>query len=179
MAQKDARLLDVLVGTYDDVDDALEDLDRLRVLYDSLGTSYNFDAAVVSKNQKGRIKINRSYEAAKRHEALKGLGFGLAAGLIAAIFPAVGIAEALVVGGTGGAAIGAIVGHVQTGIPRDELKKIADQLDTSSAALIVVYETSLTEQITKNLKAVRRAVTRLADLRADAIADEIKEARSA
>jgi uncharacterized membrane protein len=178
-AQKDPRLLDVLVATYDNIDDALDNLEDLRVLYDSLGTSYNFDAAVVSKNQRGRVKINKSYEAGKRHEALRGLGFGLAAGLVAAIFPAVGIGAALVAGGVGGAAIGAIVGHVQSGIPRDDLKKIADQLDKSTAALIVVYETSLTDQIAKNIKAVRQTVTKLADLRTDAIADEIKEARSA
>jgi uncharacterized membrane protein len=74
------------------------------------------------------------------------------------IFPPVGIGAALAAGGAGGAAIGAIVGHAQTGIPRDDLKMIAELLYPSKAALIVVYETSLADQVAKNIKAVGRVI---------------------
>jgi uncharacterized membrane protein len=179
MAEKDARVLDVLVATYNNVNDAENDMNAVRELYKTLGTSYNFDAAVISKNQKGRVKIDKSYEAGKRHEALKGLGFGLAAGVVAALFPPVGIAQALIAGGVGGAAIGAIVGHVQTGMSRDDLKKIAEQLDKSTAALVVVYEASLADQVMKNIKAVNQVISKLADLKTEELAEEIKQARSA
>jgi uncharacterized membrane protein len=176
MAEKDTRLLDVIVASYPSVDQAEADLKAVRALYAGLGTSYNFDAAVVHKTAKGRAKIDDMIEAGKRHEALKGLGFGLAAGVIAAIFPSVGIAAALVAGGAGGAAIGALVGHVQSGIPRAELKKIADELDNSQAALLVVYETSLADQVLKNIKARHHVISKLADLRADELAEEIRQA---
>jgi len=174
--KKDARLLDVLVATYPSVDEAKADLEAVRELYDNLGTSYNFDAAVISKDKNGKAKIDKSYEAGTRHNSLKGLGFGLAAGLAAAIFPPVGIGAALAAGGVGGAAIGAIVGHVQTGIPRGDLKEIADLLEPAQAALIVVYEASLADQMAKNIKAVNHIVSPMLDLKADQIADEIRRA---
>jgi uncharacterized membrane protein len=179
MSKTDAQLLDVLVATYDNVGDAETDLKQVREIYKELGTSHNFDAAVISKNKKGKVKIDKTYEAGKRHEALKGLGFGLAAGLAAALFPPVGIGAALAAGGTGGAAIGALVGHVQSGIPRGDLKAFADLLDPSEAALIVVYETKLADQVKKNIKAVKKLVRQVVDLKADEIADEIRQARAA
>ena len=179
MSKKEAQLLDVLVATYDNVGDAEADLKRVREIYNELGTSHNFDAAVISKTKKGKVKIDKTYEAGKRHEALKGLGFGLAAGLAAAIFPPVGIGAAVAAGGAGGAAIGALVGHVQSGLPRGDLKAFADLLDPSEAALIVVYETNLADQMKKNVKAVKKLVRQMADLKADEIADEIRQARAA
>jgi len=174
--KKDARLLDVLVVTYPNVDAAETDLKAIRDLYNKLGTSHNFDAALVSKTKKGKAKINKTYEAGTRHASLKGLGFGLAAGLVAAIFPPVGIGAAVAAGGVGRAAIGAVVGHVQTGIPRDDLRKIGDLLYPSEAAIIVVYETSLADQVVKNIKAVGRVVSKVADFTADEIAEEIRHA---
>src|SRR5262245_7723420 len=175
-AKKDDVLLDVLVATYSNVSDAEADLKALRELHGKLGTSSKFDAAVISKTEKGKVKINKTYEAGTRESALKGLGFGLAAGLVAAIFPPVGITAALAAGGTGGAAIGAIVGHVQRGMPRDDLKRIGDMLYLSEAALIAVYETSLSAQVEKNIKAVKRMVSKLKDLAAEQLAAELRAA---
>ena len=179
MSKTDAQLLDALVATYRNVEDAETDLKRIRELYKELGTSHDFDAAVISKTKRGRVKINKTYEAGRRHDALKGLGFGLAAGLAAAIFPPVGIEAALAAGGAGGAAIGALVGHVHTGIPRGDLKAIADLLDASEAALIVVYETKLADQVKKNVKTVKQIVRQVVDVKADQIADELRQARAA
>lgn len=179
MSKIDAQLLDVLVATYDNVADAKADLKRVREIYKELGTSHNFDAAVISKTKKGRAKIDKTYEAGKRHDALKGVGFGLAAGLAAALFPPVGIEAALAAGGTGGAAIGALVGHVHSGIPRSDLKAIADLLDASEAALIVVYETKLADQVKRNLKAIKQIVRQMVDVKADQIADEMRQAHAA
>jgi len=172
-------MLDVLVGTYKNVGDAKADLKAVRALYKQLGTSHNFDAAVISKNDKGKVKINETYEAGTRHEALKGLGFGLAAGLASAIFPPVGIGAALTAGGVGGAAIGALVGHLQNAIPREDLKAIADLLYPSQAALIVVYETSLADQVAKNIKAINHVISPIIDMKADQIAEEIKRQAAA
>ena len=179
MSDKDARLVDVLVATYNDVGEAEADLKRVRELYKHLGTSHNFDAAVISKNNRGRVKIDKTVEGGTRHDALKGLGFGLAAGLAATLFPPIGIGAALAAGGAGGAAIGALVGHVQTGMARGDLKALADLLDTSEAALIVVYETKLADQVAKNIKAVKKVARQMIDLKADEIAEELRQARAA
>src|SRR5262245_33796362 len=177
MPEKSPRLLDVLVAGYDNVAGAEADLKAVRDLYQRLGTSYNFDAAVVSKDQRGRVKINKTFEAGKRHDALKGLGFGLAAGVVAAVFPPIGIGLALGAGALAGTALGAVIGHVQRGIPRDDLRKIADRLDTSEAALVVVYETSLADQVRQNIKAIDRLISGITDLSAEQLSEEIKYAR--
>lgn len=179
MAASEPRLLDVLVGTYKNVNDAMSDYNAVRDFYQKVGASSNFDAAVLSKSPEGKVKIEKSYEAGTRHDALKGLGFGLAAGVIAALFPAVGIAAALLAGGIGGAAIGAIVGHVQTGMKRDDLKKIGDALDDSEAGLIVVYETNLADQVKKNIKTARQFVSKLADVTANDIEKAVRQLRTA
>ncbi len=111
--KKDARLLDVLVVTYPNVDAAETDLKAIRDLYNKLGTSHNFDAALVSKTKKGKAKINKTYEAGTRHASLKGLGFGLAAGLVAAIFPPVGIGAAVAAGGVGGVSLSMVLDGIR------------------------------------------------------------------
>jgi uncharacterized membrane protein len=176
MASKDAQLLDVLVATYSSVDAAETDLKMIRELYKKLGTSHHFDAAVITKTDKGKVKIKETYEAGTRHDALKGLGFGLAAGLVSAVFPPVGIGAALAAGGAGGAAIGALVGHVNTAVRRDDLKKIGDLLYPSEAALIVVYETNLADQVAKNIKALNHIISPMIDLKADQLAKEMRQA---
>jgi len=169
MPDKGARELDVLVATYDGIAAAETDLMAVRDLYQTLGSAYNFDAAVVRKNENGEPKIHRTYEAGTRHEARKGLGVGLAAGLIAAAFPAVGIATALAAG-AGGAAIGALVGHAQSGISRDDLRKIADRLDASQAALVVVHETNVADQVGQSIRAAAgRLVAKVKDMRAELV----------
>lgn len=172
------RLLDVIVAVYDNVDDAKADYKTLKDIYKDLGTSAHFEAAVLKKTDKGKPKIVDTYEAETRHDALKGLGFGLAGGLLAAIFPAVGITAALAAGGAGGAAIGAMVGHVDGAIPRDDLRSMADLLYPSEAGLVVVYETSLEDQIEKNLKAINHVKAALADMSAEDLADAMREANA-
>lgn len=179
MAASEPSLLDVLVGSYRTVDDAMADYDAVREFYRKLGASSKFDAAVVSKSPEGKVKIEKTYEAGTRHDALAGLGFGLAAGIIAALFPVIGITAALLAGGIGGAAIGAIVGHVQTGMRREDLKKIGDALNDSEAGLVVVYETNLADQVKKNIKAARQFVSKVADLTTEDIEKAIRQSRAA
>ena len=178
MADQD-RLLDVIVATYDNLNDAERDAQSVEAFYKSLSGPQNFDAVIVRKTEKGKVRIERKYDAGTRHASLEGVGWGLAAGLVASLFPPVGIAAALTVGGAGGTAIGAIVGHVQSSISRSDLKKIGDELDNSTAALIVVYETSLAEQVARNIKARKHVVAKLKDLAVDDLAERMRESQSA
>jgi uncharacterized membrane protein len=168
----------VLAASYDDVEDARADFDAVRALYDEIKASHDFDAAVLAKDEKGKVKIEKTYEAGTRHDALKGLGWGLAAGAAAALFPAIGIWGALAAGGTSGAAIGAITGHVQTGMKRGDLKELGDVLDQGDAALIVVYRANLADQVAKLIKTENRYVSQIVDATADQIADEIRRAEA-
>ncbi len=165
-------------ASYDSVDDAVRDYEAIKALYYEVKTSHDFDAAVIAKDEEGKVKIVKKHEQPTRHGAVHGLGWGLAAGAVAALFPAIGILGALTVGGGAGAAIGAVSGHVSGGMPRDDLKEIGDVLDEGQAGLIVVYATNMADQIAANIKAANRMVSKATDMAADELAREIKSAEA-
>jgi uncharacterized membrane protein len=166
----------VVAASYDSVDAAVSDYEAVKALYYEIKTSDEFDAAVIAKGDGDKVKIVKKHEQPTRHGAAHGLGWGLAAGAVAALFPAVGILGALTVGGGAGAAIGAVSGHVSGGMRRDDLKELGEVLDEGQAGLIVVYATNIADQVVANIKAANRMVSKATDMAADDLAREIKDA---
>ena len=160
------------------MDEAITDYEAIKAIYYEIKASDDFDAAVISKGENGKVKIVKKHEQPTRHGAVHGLGWGLAAGAVAALFPAVGILGALTVGGGAGAAIGAVSGHVSGGMDRDDLKELGDVLDEGKAGLVVVYATNVADQVAANIKAANRIVSKATDMAADELAKEIKEAEA-
>lgn len=169
----------VLGASYDSIEEARADFEAVRKLYDEIKASRDFDAAVLKKTNDGKVKIEKTYEAGTRHKALKGMGWGMAAGAAAAIFPAIGIFGALAAGATGGAAIGGLVGHYQTGMDRGDLKELGDVLDKGEAALIVVYRANVADQVAALIKARNRFVSQVVDATADQIAADMRRSEAA
>jgi uncharacterized membrane protein len=169
----------IAAASYDSVDDAVADYEAVKFLYREVQTSHEFDAAVIAKKPNGKVEIVKKHEQPTRHGAAHGLGWGLAAGAVCALFPPVGILGALTVGGGAGAAIGAVSGHVHGGMRRDDLKQLGEVLDEGEAGLIVVYATNMADQIAANIKAANRLVSLETDMAADALAQEIKDAEAA
>ncbi len=172
----DQNFVYVLGATYDSLADAQADYDAVRQIYATFGASNLFDAAVVEKTGDGKVKINKRFEQDVHHDRVKGLEIGLATGVLAALFPPIGIGAALAVGGVGGAAIGTIVGHVQSGMGRGDLKQLGDMLDAGQAGLIVVYEANVADQVEKTIKAVNKFESKINNTTADALAAEIRDA---
>ncbi len=169
----------VLAATYDDVDAAVADYEAVKILYHAVKTSHDFDAAVIAKDAAGDVQIVKKHEEPTRHGAAVGLGWGLAAGVVAALFPPVGILGALTVGGGGGAAIGAVAGHASGGMKRSDLTALGEVLDAGTAGLIVVYETNLADQIAANVKAANRVISAATEINADRLAADLKKAEAA
>jgi uncharacterized membrane protein len=140
-------------------------------------TSHHFDAAVIAKDEDGKVRIVKKHEQPTRHGAAVGLSWGLAAGVVAALFPPVGIGIAA--SGGVGAAIGAVAGHASRGMTRDDLKVLGETLDVGQAGLVAVYETNLADQIAANIKAANRIVSREIDMAADELAEDILRAEAA
>ena len=172
----DNDTLFVLAAAYGSVDEAVADYEAVKQLYGAIRTSHDFDAAVIAKDPDGDVSIVKKHEQPTRHGAAVGLGWGLAVGVAAALFPPVGILGALAVGGGGGAAIGAVTGHAAGGMNRGDLKELGDTLDAGTAGLIVVYETNLADQVAANIKAANRVVSKATDMAADQLAAELKKA---
>jgi uncharacterized membrane protein len=169
----------VAAASYDSVEEARADYEAIKALYHEIKTSHDFDAAVIAKGEDGKVDIVAKHEEPTRHGAAVGLGWGLAAGVAAALFPAVGIIGALTVGGGAGAAIGAITGHASGGMRRDDLKELGEVLDEGEAGLLVVYATNMADHIAATIKAANRIVSAETDMAADALAEELKQVEAA
>ena len=74
-----------------------------------------------------------------------------------ALFPAIGLGGALLAGGAGGSALGALAGHVAGGMSRGDLKDLGELLDEGQAGLLVIAATDLEAHI-------ERAITRAAKI---------------
>lgn len=176
MAKQDKDTLYVIAAAYDNVDTAVADYEAVKALYRQVQSSHDFDASVVAKGEDGKVRIVKKHEQPTRHGAAVGLGWGLAVGVAAALFPPIGIGIAAA--GAGGAAIGGVAGHVSGGMSRGDLKELGDALDTGQAGLIVVYETNLADQIAANIKAANRIVSKATDMAADQLAADMKQAEA-
>jgi uncharacterized membrane protein len=165
----------VIAATYDDVATAQADYDAVKAVYHEIKASSAFDAAVIEREQDGKVRIVSKHEQPTRHEAGHGFRWGLAAGAVAALFPPIGIAGALAAGGGAGAAIGAVAGHMAGGMKRRDLTELGELLDEGKAGLIVIYATNMADQVEANLKAANRILSKETDLEAEAIAEQLRE----
>ena len=174
----DPDTLFVLAASYDSLEEAEADYQAVKALYYEVQTSHDFDAAVIVRDEDGKLDVAKKHEQPTRHGAAVGLGWGLAIGALTAILPPIGLVGALAVGGGAGAAIGAVSGHMKGGLNDEDLKSLGEVLEKGQAGLIVVYATNMADQIAANIKAVNRAVSHEIDANADQLAEELKAAQA-
>jgi uncharacterized membrane protein len=77
------------------------------------------------------------------------------------IFP-----PSILVGGLLGAGAGALIGHREGGMSRQDVKEVGEMLDNSEAALIVVGEATLERAVDDATKRAKRDLKK--EIRADA-----------
>jgi uncharacterized membrane protein len=174
VAKSDADTLYVAAAAYDDVDAAVADYEAVKALYRAVRSSHDFDAAVIRKTADGKVTIVRKHEQPTRHGAAVGLGWGLAVGVAATLFPPLGIGIATA--GGAGAVIGGVAGHASKGMSRGDLKDLGEALDEGQAGLVVVYAFNLAEQVGATIKAANRIVTKATDMAADELVADLKKA---
>jgi uncharacterized membrane protein len=174
MAKTDADTLYVAAAAYDDVDAAVADYEAVKALYRAIRSSHDFDAAVIAKADDGKVRIVKKHEQPTRHGAAVGLGWGLAVGVTAALFPPLGIG--IVTASGAGAAIGGVAGHASKGMSRGDLKDLGETLDEGQAGLVVVYAFNLADQVGATIKAANRVVTKATDMAADELVADLKKA---
>jgi uncharacterized membrane protein len=152
----DNQLL-LYAGEYESVDDAKADLEALKELHreDFVGT---YDAAVLTKNDEGKVEIVDKIEKPTQHGGWAGLAVGAAIGLI---FP-----PSILVSGLVGAGAGALIGHLRGGMSNSDLKEVGEMLDESEAALIVVGEATIERGVDEAVKHAKKELKK--EVRADA-----------
>ncbi len=155
----------VLAASYDNEDAAIADYDAVKDFYNESGLIDTYDAAVLTREDDGKVKIIKKHEQPTRQGAWGGLGIGLVGGALVALFPAVGLGAGLLWGGAGGAGLGALAGHVAAGMSRSDLKDLGEVLDDGQSGLVVVAATDLESRVEAAIKRADKVTKK--QLRAD------------
>jgi uncharacterized membrane protein len=139
-------------ATYDSLDAAETDYDAIKSLYYNEHILDTFDAAVISKDDKGKVKIVKKHEQPLRQGAWVGGGLGLATGLCVALFPAVAVGAGIMWGAGIGAGLGALAGHAAGGMSRSDLKDLGETLDKGQCAVVAVAAAAIADRVAESLK---------------------------
>ena len=163
----------LIASQYAMEEDALEDYDAVRAVYEDLGIIDTYDAAVVTKRSDGKVEIVKRVEEPTRQGAVAGLAVGLAVGALVALFPAVAIGAGLALGGAAGAALGATAGHVAAGMSRSDLKELGELLDAGTSGLVVVAATDVEDRVEAAIQHGKDIVKKQVQLDADGLKADI------
>jgi uncharacterized membrane protein len=165
-------------GVYPDVDTAEQDYQAVKDMYYETNLIDTFDAAVVGKKESGKVKIYKKHEQPTRHGGWVGAGWGLATGLVVALFPAAAIGGGLLAGTTAaGAGLGAIAGHVSGGMSRSDLKDLGDTLDAGEAALVVAAATDMASKVQAAMSQAEKVESKQVQVDADEMEKDSKDAQ--
>ena len=151
---------------YDDIANAEVDYEAVFDLH-AAGAIGTFDSAVIEKDEDGKVSVHKT-EKPTQHGAWTGAGVGALVGII---FPPAVIGSAIV-----GASAGGLIGHLRGGVSRDDLKELGDELEAGSAAVIVLGESKIEEQLEKAVTRSNKLIEKQIDADADELQREIDAA---
>ena len=154
-------------AVYDEIADAEADFEAVYELH-AAGLIGTFDSAVIEK-EGGEVRVHKT-EKPTQHGAWTGIAVGALAGIL---FPPSIIGTAIVGGTAGG-----VVAHLWKGMSRGDLKELGETLDEGDAAVIVVGESKIDEQIEKATKRARKVIEKEIDAEADALKRELDAAEA-
>jgi len=163
MAKPDAVF--IYIGTYPSEAAAREDYDVVKGLH-SAGAVGSYDAAVVTKDQAGKVHVNKD-ELATRHGAWGGAAVGAVVGIL---FPPAIIGSAVV-----GAAVGGIGGHLWRGMSRADVKELGEIIDDGQAALLIIGESKLQQAVDKAALKAEKHVAKELDVSAKDVDRAVQE----
>ena len=154
-------------AVYDEIAAAEADYEAVFELH-AAGAVGTFDSAVIEKED-GKVHVHKT-EKPTQHGAWTGIAVGAVAGIL---FPPSIIGTAIVGGAAGG-----VIGHLWRGMSRGDLKDLGEALDEGEAALIVIGESKIEEQLEKATKRARKLIEKQIDADAEELKRELAEAES-
>jgi len=159
----------IFIGTYPSEAAAHGDYELVKDAH-ALGAVGSYDAAVITKDEKGKVHVNKD-ETSTRHGAWGGIAAGALVGLL---FPPSLIASAAV-----GGAVGGVGGHLWKGLSRSDVKEFGELIDSGEACLLVIGESTIEDAIDKAAFKAEKQVSRQVDASSSdvdtAIADAAKQ----
>jgi uncharacterized membrane protein len=164
----------LIAAKYENQDAAIADYHTVENIYKELKLVDTYDAAVITRDVSGKVRIVEKHEQVTRQGAARGLAIGLATGAVVALFPAVALGAGLLFGGAAGAGIGAIAGHVSGGLSRSDLKSAGELLDEGESGLIVIAATDMTARVEKAVAKAAKSVKAALNADIDELAKEVR-----
>ena len=146
--------------------DARADYENLLDLH-ALKLVGTYDAALISKDAEGKVHVEK-HEKPTQHGAWGGIAVGAAIGVL---FPPSVLASATVGGLAGG-----LGGHFKKGMSRSDVKELGEELERGDAALIVIGESRLEEQLDKALTRAEKTIEKEIDAERDEFKSELEKA---
>ena len=128
----------MFAASYDALGAAEADFQAVHEFYMVAGLLDTYDAAVIARDEAGKVTIVVKHEPPAAKGAWRGLGIGLAGGALVALFPAVSTGAGPLLDKTGGTGLGTLAGHVSAGLGRAGLKELGEVLDRGRSGLVVV-----------------------------------------
>jgi uncharacterized membrane protein len=153
-------------AVYEEIADAEADYEAVFDLH-AAGAIGTFDSAVIRKEADGKVRVTKT-EKPTQHGAWTGAGVGALVGII---FPAAVIGSAIV-----GAGVGGLTGHLTRGISRGDLKDLGEELEAGSAAVIVLGESKIEQQLEQAMKRANKLIEKQVDTDAADFKSELDEA---
>jgi uncharacterized membrane protein len=164
VAKADGMIL--YAGQYADLDDAKVDFEVIKELHKEKLIG-RYDAALFTKTEKGKVKIVDTDESFRARGATVGALGGAVLGLI---FPP----TLLLIGG--GAALGAVLGHVTMGMPRSDIKELGEMLDEGEAGIILAGEMTVNEFADRLMKKAKKVSKKEIDVDTEELKKDVDEA---
>jgi uncharacterized membrane protein len=156
----------IYAATYVDRDDAFADYDGLLELHsEKLIGSY--DVALITKDDDGKVHVMK-HEKPAQHGAWGGIAVGAMVGIL---FPP-SIIGAAAVGGL----VGGVAGHLRKGISRGDSEELGELLQEGEAALIVIGESRVEEQLDKALTRAEKSIEKQIDADSKEFKRELEQA---
>jgi uncharacterized membrane protein len=152
--------------TYADRDDALADYEVLIDLHEAklVGT---YDVAVISKDAEDKVH-DEKHEKPTQHGAWGGIAVGA---LVGVLFPPSVIGAAAL-----GGAVGGVGGHLRKGMSRGDMKELGELLEGGQAALVVIGESRVEEELDKELTRAMKSIEKEIDADSEELRRELEEA---
>jgi len=156
----------IYVGTYPSKAVAEADYNIVKDLH-AAGAVGTYDAAVVTKDDAGKVHVNKD-EMAARHGAWGGAAVGA---LVGCLFP-----PSIIATTAAGAAIGGVSGHLWRGMSRADAKELGELIDDGQAALVIVGESKVAEAVDKAGLKAEKEVAKELDVKPKDIDKAVREA---
>lgn len=156
----------IYAATYDTPDDANADYEALLDAHaaELVGT---YDVAIINKDAEGKVHVEK-HEKPTQHGAWGGVAVGA---LVGVLFPPSVIGAAAL-----GGAVGGVGGHLRKGMSRGDMKELGDLLEEGQAALIVIGESRVEEQLDKALTRAEKSIQKEIDADSEEFRRELEQA---